>query len=80
MKNTKFDAGQAYMAFSQVKTLEGLFIKNFKPTNINVSSSIVSEIKGLCTQRLPTEQAPQVLSLPKNSWTKISHLSVHSYL
>ena len=80
MKNTMFDAGQAYVAFSRVKTLEGLFIKNFKPTNIKVSSSIVSEMERLSTQRLPTEPVPQVLSLPKDSWTKVGHRNVHSCL
>ena len=80
MKNTKFDAGQAYVAFSRVKTLEGLLIKNFKPTNIKASSSIVSEMERLSTQSLPTEPVPKVLTLPKDSWTKIGHLNVHSYL
>ena len=41
MKNVAFDAGQAYVAFSCVKTLQGLFIKNFKPANIKVSPNIV---------------------------------------
>ena len=59
MKNTKFDAGQAYVAFSRVKNLEGLFIKNFKPTNIKASSSIVSEMERSSTQSLPTEPVPQ---------------------
>lgn len=68
---------QAYVAFSRVKTLEGLFIKNFKRANIKVSASVVSEMERLC---LPSEQVPKVLSLPRDSWMKISHLNVHSYL
>ena len=80
MKKVKFDAGQAYVAFSRVKTLQGLFIKNFKHENIKVSDSIVSEMKRLSTQSLPSEPLPKVLSLPKDGWMKISHLNVSSFL
>ena len=80
MKNIAFDAGQAYVAFSRVKTLQGLFIKNFKPANIKVSASVANEMKRLSTQTLPSEPIPKVLSLPKDCWMKISHLNVHSYM
>ena len=44
MVDKVFEAGQAYVAFSRVKTLEGLFIKNFKPRNIRVNADVVNEI------------------------------------
>ena len=68
-----FDAGQAYVAFSRVKTLEGLFIKNFKSRNIRVNADVVSEMKKLSNQSLQSEP------VPSNNWMKISHLNVHSY-
>ena len=80
MKKVKFDAGQAYVAFSRVKALQGLFIKNFKHENIKVSDSIVNEMKRLSTQCLPSEPVPKVLSLPKDDWMKISHLNIRSFL
>ena len=79
MVNKVFDAGQAYVAFSRVKTLQGLFIKNFKPANIRVNAD-VSEMKRLSTQGLPIEPLPNVFSLPKDNWMKIGHLNIHSYL
>ena len=75
-----FDAGQAYVAFSRVKTLEGLFIKNFKAANIKVNADVEREMKRLSTQNLPSEPLPKVISLPRNNWIKIGHLNVHSYL
>ena len=45
MVNKIFDAGQAYITFSRVKILVGLFIKNFKPANIRVNADVVNEMK-----------------------------------
>ena len=75
-----FDAGQACVAFSRAKTLNGLFIKNFKPANIRINADVVSQMKRLSTQGLPSEAVPNVISLPKDNWMKIGHLSIHSYL
>ena len=82
MVDKVFDAGQAYVAFSRVKTLDGLFIKNFKPTNIKVNADVVNEMKKLSTQSLPSEPVPvpKIISLPRENSIKIAHLNVHSYL
>ena len=64
MKGSAFTAGQAYVAFSRVKTLDGLFIKNFNPASIKVNSSVVSEMERLTSEKLlPSLPIPQVTSL-----------------
>ena len=63
-----------------MKTLKGLFIKNFKPNNIKVSSHTVNEKTRLPTQTLPSEPVPKVVSMPRDNWIKIAQLNVHSYL
>ena len=45
MVDKEFGAYQAYVAFSLVKTLGGLFIKNFRSANIRVNADVVDEIK-----------------------------------
>ena len=45
-----------------------------------LSDSIVNEMNRLSTQCLPSEPVPKILSLPKDSWMKISHLNVRSFL
>lgn len=80
MKGRTFSAGQAYVAFSQVKSLEGLFIKNFNPTSINVSTSVVAEMERLASYGLPPELVPQVVALPRHKRIKIGHLNVRSYM
>ena len=47
MKGHAFNTGQAYVAFSRVKSLQDLFIKNFNPASIKVSASVVSEMERL---------------------------------
>ena len=81
MKGQAFTAGQAYVAFSRVKTLQGLFIKNFNPASIKVSSSVVTEMEPLTSNKLlSTSPVPQLAMLPSVNWIKIGHLNVRSYL
>ena len=81
MKGQAFNAGQAYVAFSRVKSLQGLFIKNFNLSSIKVSESVLSEMERLTSDKLlPPQPVPAVVALSTANWIKIGHLNVHSYL
>ena len=58
MKGGRFTAGQEYVAFSSVKSLDTLFIKNFDSKSIKTSQPVVSEIERLSSYCLPQEPAP----------------------
>ena len=64
MKGKVFDPGQAYVAFSRVKSIEGLFIKNFNSASIRVNADVVNEMERLSTKSIPTEPTPRVITLP----------------
>ena len=50
MKGGRFSPGQAYVAFSRVKTLQGLNICNFSPTAIKKSDKVHEEMTRLNTK------------------------------
>ena len=79
MKGQSFSCGQAYVAFSRVKSLECLFIKNFNASSIKANMSVVAEMKRLTTNCLPPESVPNIMTLPRQNWLKIGHLNVRSY-
>ena len=77
MKGGRFSPGQAYVAFSRVKTLQGLHIINFTATAIKASTDVQNEITRLNTKLLPTMPQLQCQSL-SSSHVTIALLNVRS--
>ena len=74
MKGGRFNPGQAYVAFSRVKTLQGLHILNFNASAIIKSNDVHTEMARLNTKLLLT---PPKLKFPYNHLT-IALLNVRS--
>ena len=74
MKGGRFNPGQAYVAFSRVKTLQGLHILNFNASAIKKSNDVHSEMTRLNTKLL---QTPPKLKFLDNHLT-IALLNVRS--
>ena len=62
-KGGRFGPGQAYVAFSRVKTLQGLHIVNFNATAIKKSTNVQGEMSRLNCKLLPTHSKLQCKSL-----------------
>ena len=77
MKGGHFSPGQVYVAFSRVKTLEGLHILNFNATAIKSSDKVQKEMDRLNTKLLVTVPQLQYHSL-SNSHVTLALLNVRS--
>ena len=74
-----FAPGQAYVALSRVRTLDGLQLLNFKKTAIKKNQEVDVEMQRLKTKLIHCRY-PVMDTLPNREWFKISHLNVRGYL
>ena len=77
MKGGRFSPGQAYVAFSRVKTLQGLHILNFNSKAIKASSDVQNEMTRLNNNLLRPPPQMQFLSLPE-TYITVCLLNVRS--
>ena len=70
----KFTPGEAYIAFSRIKTLDKLHIINYTHSQIHVSEHVEKEMKSLRKNIMP--QMPSNLSHDIPEGVKILHLNI----
>ena len=79
MKGGHFSPGQAYVACSRVKNLQGLYINNFNLTAIKKSTKVESEVERLAEKLIEPVPKPPCLYSTNNS-LDIALLNVRSIL
>ena len=72
-----FQAGQAYVALSRAKSMDGLFIQNFDIKKIRTSKKVESEMHRL-RNTMVFKEPVSPLMLSSNAWTNVCHINVRS--
>ena len=73
----KFRPGEAYVAFSRVRTLEKLHIINYTQSQIHVSEHVEKEMKRLRKNILP--QMPSYLFHDVPGSFKLLHINIENF-
>ena len=81
MKGAKrFNNGQAYVAFSRVKSIHGLHILNFDESGIKTHSAVTDAMKLLHNKHLPIPPLPEFDNPELASAITIGHINIHYFL
>ena len=70
-----FRQGQAYVAFSRVKSLDGLYITNFDPDGIKTNKMLSDVMREMEQNQLLMDMQPRFLTL-EDEWVTVGHLNV----
>ena len=76
----KFNRGQAYVAFSRVKCLQGLYITNFNQSAIKTDSAVTEVMDEFRTKQLPVIQNPELCIINRSATITVGHLNIHYFL
>ena len=79
MKNAhRLGIGQAYVAFSRVKLLEGLFITDFDQKGMKTYDKVAEgrQMENMQSKKIPYTESLQFLSLAKPKWFTIGPLNI----
>ena len=74
-----YNCGQAYVAFSRVRSLKELYLLDFDPTKIMVNTEVEKQMQELHKVPLTLLENPNMVQVSDN-WIKIGTLNVHGYL
>ena len=81
MKGAKrFNNGQAYVAFSRVKSMHGLHILNFDESGIKTHSAVTDAMAELHNKPLPIPPLPEFNNPEFASAITIGHINIHYFL
>ena len=81
MKGAKrFNNGQAYVAFSRVKSIHGLHILNFDESGIKTHSAVRDAMNELHTRHLPIPPPPEFNNPELASAITIGHINIQYFL